>query len=53
MGLKNSPFKRWAISKGLDLVDKAGQPIIFKDSWKYFDPSTIYKPDVRDLYIKK
>ena len=53
MGLKKSPFKKWAISKGLDLVDKAGQPIIFKDTWKYFDPSTIYKPDVQYLYIKK
>ena len=53
MGLKGSPFTKWAISKGLDLVDKAGQPIIFKDTWKFFDPLAIYKPDVRKLYIKK
>ena len=53
MYLKGSPFKKWAISKGLDLVDKAGQPIVFKDSWKYFDLSDILKPDVLYRYLKK
>ena len=52
MGLKGSPFKKWAISKGLDLVDKAGQPIVFKDSWKYFDLLDILKPDVLHHYLK-